>query len=94
VIISNVKSFNPDRYNLTKGEYHFEWIYFYKNIEGYKLGMELKWLVVEGITDGTLECNKCEYGYSEEGSRQCDRCPAFTYFDPHTSKVRLCKFSV
>ncbi len=93
-IISHVIFFNLVTHNLTKGEYHFEWIYYFKDLEGYNSGMEFKNIIIEGIRDATLECDKCEYGMSEEGSKQCDRCRAFTYYDPHTNKVNFSIISV
>jgi len=49
--------------------------------------MEIKWISFEGITDGVLECQKCGKGYSKKGSRQCERCLEFTYYDLKTKKV-------
>jgi hypothetical protein len=49
--------------------------------------MEIKWISFEGISDGVLECQKCGKGYSKKGSRQCERCLEFTYYDFKTNKV-------
>lgn len=72
---------------MIKGEYHFEWIYFYKHIPENQLGMEFKWITVDGLSDGALECHKCEYGFSDVGAKQCERCHEFTYFDSDLNKV-------
>ena len=82
VIFSNLV-----KYDLPPGDYRFEWVYTYKVVPGYKIGADIKWIEFEGMTDGQFECEKCDYGYSNEGAEDCKRCDAFTYFNPQNQTV-------
>ena len=75
------------KFDLEPGEYHFEWIFYYRNSVNNQVSMEIKWISFEGITDGYLECQKCGKGYSKKGSKQCERCLEFTYYDIKTKQV-------
>jgi hypothetical protein len=69
-------------YDLEPGNYNFQWVYYYLNdITAKDMKMELKWIVVDGISDAAYHCRKCESGFSKEGAIKCDVCPELFYHD-------------
>ncbi len=85
--IQKVIVFNIVKYDLPAGDYRFEWVYTYKNVPGYNISAEIKWIEYDGMIDGQLQCDRCLSGYSNEGSDDCKTCDAFTYFDSWSQKV-------
>jgi hypothetical protein len=80
-------------FELSSGYHSFMWVYFFisEEVISFDYNMSLKYIMIEGIEDAALECQKCNSDsfvttYSREGWDHCETCPVNFYLENNNCK--------